>query len=66
MSEHLLEQFIKKYIEVQQGPEVFFIWQGGEPTLRGIDFFKEAVLLQKKFLPTGWKCHNTNKWHIIK
>lgn len=59
MSEHLLEQFIKKYIEVQQGPEVFFIWQGGEPTLRGIDFFKEAVLLQKKFLPTGWKCHNS-------
>ncbi|MEJ6952274.1 radical SAM protein [Natronospora cellulosivora (SeqCode)] len=41
MSEELLEEFTKQYIEAQPGPYVTFGWQGGEPTLRGLDSYKE-------------------------
>ncbi|CAK2366056.1 Serine-type anaerobic sulfatase-maturating enzyme [Vibrio crassostreae] len=49
MSFHLLELHIKQYLEAQHGKYVEFIWQGGEPTLLGLDYFKEAVTLQKKY-----------------
>ena len=40
MSEEVLEAFTKQYIEAQRVPEVTVGWQGGEPTLRGLDFFR--------------------------
>lgn len=49
MSEELLEIFTRQYIEAQDVPSVTFTWQGGEPTLLGIDFFKKAVALQMKY-----------------
>jgi len=49
MSDDLLEAFIRQYIEANQVPIVTFTWQGGEPTLMGLDFFKKAVELQKKY-----------------
>ncbi len=49
MSGRVLEEFIKKYITTQDIPEIAFTWQGGEPTLLGIDFFKTVVSLQKKY-----------------
>jgi len=48
MSGEVLEDFIRQYIESQNVPEIHFAWQGGEPTLLGVDYFKEAVGLQKK------------------
>jgi len=42
MSEELLEEHIRQYIEAQDGDTVVFSWQGGEPTLLGIDFFQSA------------------------
>ena len=45
----VLETFIKQYIESQEAPEVHFTWQGGEPTLLGIEFYKNAVNLQSKY-----------------
>ena len=59
MSEEVLENYIKQYIESQSGPVVNFGWQGGEPTLRGLDFFKKAVKLQQRYLPAGWKVQNS-------
>lgn len=59
MSEALLEEFIRQYIEAHQGPELVFGWQGGEPTLRGLEFYKQVVKLQKKHLPPGWRCQNS-------
>lgn len=59
MSEDLLEEFTKQYINAQPGPYVNFGWQGGEPTLRGLDFFKKAVELQQKYLPEDWQCENS-------
>ena len=49
LSEELLENFIKQYIEAQQVPVVSFIWQGGEPTLLGIDYFKKVIEFEKKY-----------------
>lgn len=49
MRPEVLETYIRQYIESQSGPEVTFLWQGGEPTLLGIDFFRMAVALQKKY-----------------
>ena len=41
--------FITNYITSQPTPVVEFVWQGGEPTLLGIDFFKRVIELQKPF-----------------
>ncbi|HTR43795.1 MAG TPA: anaerobic sulfatase maturase, partial [Pseudomonadales bacterium] len=49
MSDEVLAEYVRQYISAQPGPEVFFAWQGGEPTLLGVDFFRKAVALQKKF-----------------
>ena len=49
MSDELLEEYTKQFIESQQIPVVTFTWQGGEPTLMGLDFFKKALELQKKY-----------------
>ena len=43
MSNKVLKEYIQQYIETVKVPEVTFAWQGGEPTLMGIDFFKKAL-----------------------
>ena len=48
MSEELLEKYIKQYIEAQQVDTVTFCWHGGEPTLAPLEYYKNAVELQKK------------------
>ena len=45
----MLSAFIRSYISSQPTPVVEFVWQGGEPTLLGIDFFKRVIDLQKPF-----------------
>jgi len=49
MGESLLEEHIRQYIEAQTGNEVVFSWQGGEPTLMGLDFFHRVVKLQQRY-----------------
>ncbi|MFV0447610.1 MAG: anaerobic sulfatase maturase [Vibrio sp.] len=49
MSLEVLESYIKNYISNQPSPIVEFAWHGGEPTLAGLDFFKQAVALQKRY-----------------
>ncbi len=49
MNEETLETFTRKYIHEQPGPEVTFVWQGGEPTLLGIEYFQTALRFQKKY-----------------
>ncbi len=48
VSDDLLDQFIGEYIAAQDNPTVFFTWQGGEPTLAGLDFYRRVIELQKK------------------
>jgi len=49
MSDELLEKFVKQYIMAQQVPAVQFVWQGGESTLLGLEYFEKIVKLQKKY-----------------
>ena len=49
MNGEILELFIKQYIESQEVPVVTFTWQGGEPTLLGLDYFRDVIALQKKY-----------------
>ena len=57
MSDEVLELFIRQKIEAQDTNIVSFAWQGGEPTLLGIDFFRKVVELQKKY-SNGKKIEN--------
>jgi len=58
MAESLLEEYTRQYIEAQRVPEVTFAWQGGEPTLMGLDFFKQAIEYQKKYAKPGMRVYN--------
>ena len=49
MSDEMLEQFTREYIETQTMNQVLFTWHGGEPLLRSIDFYQKALELQKKY-----------------
>ncbi|ENM5727061.1 anaerobic sulfatase maturase [Vibrio mimicus] len=64
-----LEQLIKSYIN-QEKDDIYFTWQGGEPTLSGIEFFEKVIELQQAF-SRGKRIHNaiqtngtllTGKW----
>ncbi len=58
ISDITLENFIKQYIEQQNAREVVFSWQGGEPSMLGLDFFKKIVEIQKKYAPSYVRCEN--------
>lgn len=57
MSDKILERMIKTYMETDQSIYSFG-WQGGEPTLMGVDFFKKTVKLQKKYGRQGARVSN--------
>jgi uncharacterized protein len=58
MSEEVLESYVRQYIEAQDVPEISFAWQGGEPTLLGVPFFRKVVELQRKFCPPNKRILN--------
>lgn len=49
MSDEMLEQFTREYIEAQTMNQVLFTWHGGEPLLRSIDFYRKVLSLQQKY-----------------
>nr|WP_081758436.1 anaerobic sulfatase maturase [Chania multitudinisentens] len=61
MDEALLESFIRQYIASQPrySREINFVWQGGEPLLAGIGFYKQALALQQKYAPPGVAISNS-------
>ena len=58
MPPEVLESFVRQYLRSQDTPEVTFGWQGGEPTLLGLEFFRQAVRLQARYAE-GRKITNT-------
>ncbi len=58
MASELLETYTRQYIEAQRVPEVTFVWQGGEPTLMGLDFFRLVVEFQQEYRRPGVRIHN--------
>lgn len=53
MADELLDTYIRQTIESQQVEEVTLAWQGGEPTLMGLDFFRRSVRYAQEHLPEG-------------
>ncbi|ASA55333.1 anaerobic sulfatase maturase [Vibrio gazogenes] len=49
MTEETLELYVRQYIQAQSGADVQFVWQGGEPTLMGIDFFRKVIAFCDKY-----------------
>ena len=49
MPEDVLETYVRGYIQSQNVPQISFAWQGGEPTLLGVDHFEKVVELQTKY-----------------
>src|SRR6476469_5147360 len=51
MADAMLEEYLRGLIEAHAGvPEVSVAWQGGEPTLMGLDFFRRSVELADRHL----------------
>ena len=59
MSDETMEAYIRQTIEGHSVPEVTIVWQGGEPTLMGLDFFRRAVAVEKKWARPGLRVENS-------
>ena len=59
MDESTLEKFVRQYLGSHGAGPVTFAWQGGEPTLAGLDFFRRAVELQDRYRRSGQVIENT-------
>lgn len=49
MPDEVLEAYIRKTAQYQKVPQLLYAWQGGEPTLMGLDFFQRALELEKRY-----------------
>jgi uncharacterized protein len=67
MSPEILEKHIRLYLNEQppEYPEVHFLWQGGEPTLMGIDFFQRAVNIQQHYAKHEIKISNSLQTNAV-
>jgi len=59
MPDEVHEAYIRQLFAAHQVPQVTVAWQGGEPTLMGLDFFRRSVELQKKYAKPGTRIENT-------
>jgi uncharacterized protein len=59
MSDEVHEAYIRQLFEAHHVPQVTVAWQGGEPTLMGLDFFRRSIELQKKYQKPGTRIENT-------
>jgi uncharacterized protein len=60
MADELLDAYIRQLIEAHgPAPEVTVAWQGGEPTLMGLDFFRRSVEYERRYARPGQRVVNT-------
>ncbi|NYT02944.1 MAG: anaerobic sulfatase maturase [Methanosarcinales archaeon] len=59
MSDELLETYIRQYIEAQNISHATIAWQGGEPTLMGLEFFRQSIHYQEKYRRPGMTISNS-------
>ncbi|MDL2272497.1 anaerobic sulfatase maturase, partial [Desulfovibrio sp. OttesenSCG-928-I05] len=52
MDAALLEELVRSYLALPMARHTF-VWQGGEPTLAGLPFFRSALALQKRYASPG-------------
>ena len=68
MADDLLELYLKQLLESHRSPEVTVAWQGGEPTLMGLDFFKRSITYIEQHQEAGPanRPHDTDQWHALR
>ncbi len=59
MSDEVLESYVRQLIEAHRTKEVTVAWQGGEPTLMGVDFYRRAIVYQDQYRQPGMTFENT-------
>ena len=59
MSDEMMEAYIRQTIEGHRVPQVTISWQGGEPTLMGLDFFRRTIEVEKRYDRPGLRIENT-------
>ena len=59
MSEEVLESYIRQVIQGHRALEVTIAWQGGEPTLMGLDFFRKSIEMERRYARPGQRIINT-------
>jgi uncharacterized protein len=59
MSDEVMECYVRQMIEAHRAPEIQIVWQGGEPTLMGLDFFRRAVEVERKYARPGQSIANS-------
>ncbi|MEI6915353.1 MAG: anaerobic sulfatase maturase, partial [Armatimonadota bacterium] len=59
MTDEVMQSYIRQTIEAHRTPQVTIAWQGGEPTLMGLDFFKRAVDFELEVMRPGMTVENT-------
>ncbi len=59
MADDVLELYIKQLLEAHQTPTVTIAWQGGEPTLMGLDFFRRSIELVDRYRRPGQQIEHT-------
>ena len=59
MTEETLEAYIQQLIAAHRSNQVTVAWQGGEPTLMGVDFYRKAIQFQEKYRRPGMTFENT-------
>ena len=59
MSDATLEEYIRQLLESHRVPDVTVAWQGGEPTLMKLDFFRHSVELVEKYRRPGQVINHT-------
>ncbi len=59
MPDEVHDAYIRQLFETHRVPQVTVAWQGGEPTLMGLEFFKRSVRLQRRCAAPGTRIENT-------
>ncbi len=60
MAQELHETYIRQLLEAHaRAPEVVIAWQGGEPTIMGLEFFRRSIELQRTYAQPGQRILNT-------
>lgn len=59
MSDEVLDRYIRQLIDAHSSPVVTVAWQGGEPTLMGLDFYRRAIEVQERYRKPGTSFENT-------
>ena len=59
MADDVMEAYVRQMIESHQVPQVTIAWQGGEPTLMGLDFFRQTMAVVEKYTRPGMTINHT-------